>query len=416
MENNVTNYQEFLQTQNYVSEELKINSDVFKDKRFKRYVHRISDAIYNIYCKSAYQEFVEMGSLFHGDVKHKIIDLTTFLIAAFQSYHADNISEITKKNHVITLLERRQFSINEDSEKQKKWIQGYVFHPFGLGELVKNHCFKVMVEDEISSTCESYLMHKSLGSNKIDQSNYFITIPNDKETCIRLFSDIILGIKNSLDNYFSSKTAQAIIEQTLSDERKKYVEHTTDLNDRIIKLEKEIKVLTDKNSELSMENRGLKAQLADRHLITDEQYHTVIEHNNSLQRQIDKLKRINATLKDKNLTETINEDHNDIDEEPLEIDCSLRYVFIGFEKPGFQEKIQQTFPNAIFEIGKINLSPNSVDVVILLTHHISHPQYYAVKEQCKNRGIPFIQSKHFNIELIKSLIKLTSHTRDFSRE
>jgi regulator of replication initiation timing len=405
MENNITNYQEFLQTQNYVSEELKIDNDVFKDKRFKRYVGRISEVIYNIYCKPEYKEFVDMGYLLQGDTKHKIIDFTTFLIATFQSYYANNISEFTKKNHVITLLMRRQFSINEDAEKQKQWIQGYVFHPFGLSEIVKSHCFKVMIEEEISSTCESYLKHKSMYSNKVDKTNYFITIPNDKETCVALFADIILGIKTSLDNYFSSKTAQAIIEQTFSDERANYVERTTELSNKIVELEKTIQSLTDKNVELSMENRGLKKQLNNKHLITDEQYISIIEHNNSLQRQVDKLKRINASIKNKNTSEIIDEETTTvIEEEPLEIDCSLRYVFVGFEQPGYKDKIQQVFPNAIFEIGKINLSPNSVDMVILLTHHISHPQYYAVKEQCKNRGIPFVQSRHFNIELIKSLI------------
>jgi hypothetical protein len=131
----------------------------------------------------------------------------------------------------------------------------------------------------------------------------------------------------------------------------------------------------------------------------------LIEHNLQLTRQNQKLKeKYRKLLFKKNVQQF--ELVNKIDE-PIkhinDLDANGKYIFIGFDKNGFQEQVLKHLPQAKFQDTNADIH-SSTDMVVMLTKHITHPTCLGVKEQCKNKGIPLVYCKHSNIDLIKELM------------
>jgi hypothetical protein len=296
-----------------------------------------------------------------------------------------------------------------DNELKSQEIM-YIMLPFApLHETNpdNDNVFAVMVEAETCFACKKYIKQKAQVNYNIANDNYFICIPNNFEDCQRIFEDTINGISISLGNFFSSVYAQTISNYVTDDIKTMLQTKYADNQKVLDELTETIKEKDDEIFELHSSISSLKNQLSMQAKSIDEQHKSILEHNNALQRKVSKLEKLNALLMKSKQTDSDNIQEtnlDDVDEIAIEIDCNCKYVFVGFDKNGFQEQVLKHFPNAIFVDSNVNLTPSSADMVIMLTNHITHPVYYGMKEQCKNKQIPFIHCKHSNIELIKELI------------
>ena len=85
-------------------------------------------------------------------------------------------------------------------------------------------------------------------------------------------------------------------------------------------------------------------------------------------------------------------------------DPNGRYVFFADENTSFKSNLSAMFPNSSFYTSSVSLSEMKVDMVIINTAHIKHSDYYKIKQQCSDYGIPFVQTRYSNAELIHSLM------------
>lgn len=247
----------------------------------------------------------------------------------------------------------------------------------------------------------------------IDGQNYFLTLPSKPMDYINIFTDIlnlikvdiimlcnkslISNCKNFSENNFINKLNQQMQEK--QEEIEQYYNETMkNLREEALnefsELQEEYKLMVDELNNLD----SLKNKLS----INTE----VISNQNDT---IKKLMKENNKLKEKynNLVSKINisEELQEKKEVCKEIDINLNYVFLASEDITFKDGILNVFPNSkIISNNKANLNPNNIDYVIVLTNHIGHAEYYGVKEQCKNKNIPFLHCPFDNIQMIKELI------------
>ena len=246
---------------------------------------------------------------------------------------------------------------------------------------------------------------KSELNHDIDNTNYFVTIPKTLEECALFFIDVINGVHLSLEHLFSSNTAQAMTE-FVSDEA------TKEIYDDIEKMKDDVKLLhdlVDKKeiiiSSLKRKISSLEKQLKEQAKHKQVQHYEIMEHNFQLSRKNQKLKEKYQKLLNKKL-DTENKEQSDISESTeiiKDLDLNGKYLFIGFDKNGFQEQVLKHLPYARFQDTNADIH-SSTDMVVMLTKHITHPTCLGVKEQCKNKGIPLVYCKHSNVELIKDLM------------
>ena len=378
----------------------KITEETFIGKRFERYIQKTTDSVVNEYIKTKFKrQFDNAIVLKSTSNSYRVKSLSDFVIALFQSYHHPLMEKFEHKDHVMHPLLRIYACPNPDLEIDKEFLQTYVLNAFS-GE----NSFFAMVEEEIKLSCKKLIILKAELDKNIDDSNYFVTIPRTLDQCAMFFIDVVNGVQLSLEHLFASNAAKAMCDFVSN-------EITQDMYNSVEEMKESLKILNNEitkkdNIILSLKRKieTLEEKIKEKQDSTQIQ-NELIEHNLQLTRQNQKLKeKYRKLLFKKNVQQF--ELVNKIDE-PIkhinDLDTNGKYIFIGFDKNGFQEQVLKHLPQAKFQDTNADIH-SSTDMVVMLTKHITHPTCLGVKEQCKNKGIPLVYCKHSNIDLIKELM------------
>lgn len=379
----------------------KITKETFSGKRFERYIHKTKESVLVEYVNSKYKRQINNAIVLKSPSDGcKVKSLTDFIISLFQSYYHPLMEKFSIADHVMHSSIREYACPNPDLQIDKNFLQTYVINAFS-----EDYCFFNMVEEEIRLSCIKLITIKSELNNNIDDSNYFITIPKTLEECALFFYDVINGVQISLEHLFSSNTAKAMSEFVLDEATKEIYDNIDNMKSNISVLNELVDQKEGTIKSLKRKIITLEKQLNEKPQNTNIKHHDIIEHNLQLSRQNQKLKdKYKKLLKKKTEIEYKNVNNND---EPIEdindLDINGKYLFIGFDKNGFQEQVLKHLPYARFQDTNADIH-SSTDMVVMLTKHITHPTCLGVKEQCKNKGIPLVYCKHSNVELIKDLM------------
>lgn len=391
-----------------------ISDDIFTGKRFDRFVNKMNEAIFELYIRPTYPQIIEYGGYMHDiETAGKIIDTVGFCLFMWQNHLYPGATDEERQNHPATFYIKDSYVssiVNLFSKEISKDIQfTFVmlpYNPIPGAPVEAKTTFIDLVLCELGNACKEYIKQRAVMDSSIGDDNYFTLIPKTREDCVDIFFSIMNGIHIALYGMFNTIDAEAQF-QFMTDEvkenlRSQYYDNKKkeeSLLDTIKQKENEILEL---KSEISSLNNKIENQSKS----IDEEHKSIREHNAALQRKIAKLERqllATSSGKDNNESDLILNE-GIIDDDIMDIDYNKKYVFVGNDNKGFQEQIIKQFPNAVFVDSNINLFAASIDMVVALTNHMSHSIYYDVKEQCKNKGIPFIHCKYSNIELIKELI------------
>ena len=378
----------------------KITEETFVGKRFERYIQKTTDAVVNEYIKTKFKrQFDNAIVLKSPSNSYRVKSLSDFVIALFQSYHHPLMEKFEHKDHVMHPLLRIYACPNPDLEVDKEFLQTYVLNAFS-----GDNDFSLMVEEEIRISCKKLIILKSELDNNIDDSNYFITIPKTLDQCAMFFIDIVNGVQLSLEHLFASNAAKAMCDFVSNEITQDMYNSVEEMKESLKILNNEVAKKDDTISFLKRKVEKLEKQIKESNKNKDSKHEELIEHNFQLARQNQKLKDKYRKLSFKKIQ---NFELENIEEKPIEqinnLDANGKYIFIGFDKNGFQEQVLKHLPQAKFQDTNADIH-SSTDMVVMLTKHITHPTCLGVKEQCKNKGIPLVYCKHSNIDLIKDLM------------
>lgn len=379
----------------------KITQETFSGKRFERYVEKTQQSVLDVYVSQKYKRQISHAMVLKSPSQgYPVKSLTDFIVSLFQSYHHPLIEQFSEENHVIYTSLRQYACPNPDLQINKDFLQTYVLNTFS-----DYNGFVSMVEEEIRLSCMKLIIMKSELNHDIDNTNYFITIPKTLEECALFFIDVINGVHLSLEHLFSSNTAKAMTE-FVSDEATREIYNDLEKMKNDVNLLHELVDEKDETiSSLKRKISSLEKQLKEQSTHKQVQHYEIMEHNFQLSRQNQKLKEKYQRLLHKKLNIENKEqiDINESIETINDLDLNGKYLFIGFDKNGFQEQILKHLPYARFQDTNADIHSRT-DMVVMLTKHITHPTCLGVKEQCKNKGIPLVYCKHSNVELIKDLM------------
>jgi hypothetical protein len=255
-----------------------------------------------------------------------------------------------------------------------------------------------VIDEEIRKTCKEYIRLKSIEMPNIDESNYFVTLPSTTKDAIFLFDKIINYVFINIEHmYIMGDTYVETMKDSVLEE----------LEEENSKLVKQLAQIKESLSQKELEMSKLKGQVKtlQNGVKNDSYSDSLLERLFSQERQITKITNRYNQLVDKynTLKDELNIEIKDDDAivKLKEPDRDGKYLFIAHEKASFKNNILEMFPNAIFATSNENVHAESVDMVVIITSHITHPVYYGMKQQCKEKNIPFVHCPFTNTELIK---------------
>ena len=384
-----------------------ITADTFKTKRFKRYIEKATKALYDNLEFLKAESYEIKPEYFDGDKPFVVKNFNEAVIWLFQTFvlmDKEKLDFDSCEHPFSEVLFSSYFGHRSATIKKLELLQDFVldpmsnFHSTNLSKIIDHNIFEAF---------KHFMTIKIETSAKdITEENYFCTLPSSRFEYYMLFEMIINLIFSDIEKFFFSMESEFVEKQVEN-------ELVQSLKNKIKILENNIKDLEEQRDDLEDELEHtqflIKKHEQEKTAIQNansQRINELVEENTAMQKRNAKLtEKYNSSIK-KHISVAVASELNDTQvefEELMDIDANGRYFFLGFDKNGFQEKVLQHFPNAIFEDTNVNLS-SSIDMVIILTSHIIHSTYYAMKEQCKNKGIPMIHCKHSNINLIKELM------------
>ena len=365
-----------------------VDNEKFMNKRFDRYVNKTKESILG-YCKTVYAHF-----FVKQDDKFQISNLNDFTIAFFQTIYSEDILENKKEHDFKTILD----TINIYAVPALEYnIDNGEFMASILLEPDKT--LYDTIDTEICATCKDFIKIKSIRDMSINENNYFLTIPEQPQDILEFLHILFNRVYIDLERILKSEVTSAFL-STVNDEVVKELDNSL-LEEQEKNQEYEVKI-----KELEQQVIQLKDQLSKTDNIIKDSLKESTEHKLTLIRQNEKLKNKYNTLLNK--YKNLKYEENDIveieEEEYKEVDLDAKYLFVLSEDATFKNVISKTFKNATFASDNSVINPSKVDMVIVITTHISHSIYYGVKKQCKNKNIPLLHCEFSNIELIKDII------------
>lgn len=364
----------------------------FKGKRFQRYVEKMKNFIYDKYVSITYED-VTKGL--------RSQDLKEFIIIFFMTYYLyePEKGEFESDGMLFECLHNYAYPIRRDIF-DKTILTSYLCNP----HIDAPFSFGKIIDKEIENVCMDYIRMRCMEMENVDESNYFLTLPENHVHAMFLLDRILDLIKIDIDNFCSSTQAKEMRKIMKQKTVKSLCETNKELVETIDNLKEE---MAEKDNKINILNGKLKNEKPVKK--DNEELSLLSEQNDALARQNDKLKeKYNQLLsKYETLKEKTNNKITDAEkqeEEIKELDKNGKYLFICYEDVTFKRVILDEFPNASFCDSSININASSTDLVIVLTEHINHSAYYAAKEQCKSKNIPLIHCRFSNLELIKELM------------
>ena len=268
-------------------------------------------------------------------------------------------------------------------------------------------------ETALDIVCKEYVFHLCVQDESIREENFVLKAMPESGFEIRCIAnlvnakiiDLIAMEISQQGNYFE---ADVDLNQQLHTLQSSYEEQ----GKQMVNLQQKIKEVEEQNEKISLQYARTKQelQLYQKGTVTQSEYDTIAQQYQDLIQRYNKLKRLYDALNDKHETlKTSIESNSNIDgsnvypeqhDERKLVDLNKRYLFLAHERAGFRQNIQETFPNAQFKVASHDPMPSNIDMVIMITSHITHQLYYSMKSKCENSNIPFIHCPNTNVDLI----------------
>lgn len=266
------------------------------------------------------------------------------------------------------------------------------------------------VEEEMKLICHEFIRKRSASMKDIDESNYFLTLPDTPALALELLGEILSRVEVDMERTVCKRAA---IIDNLEQSFEKFVDR------KVLDLEIELRelkeLIEEKDRELEDKNALLKRSYTN--VATLEEYkkegqQELLEYNKSLQRENAKVKdKYNQLLvkyeelKKNNIDTKTGKESISVEEMQLkELDVNGRYMFVIGRNTTFEGKLQEAFPNSTIISSNMPIGI-STEMVVVLTQCIDHSLYYDVKNQCKQKKIKMIHTEYSNIELIKQMMQ-----------
>lgn len=293
-------------------------------------------------------------------------------------------------------------------------------------ETVSDNIISLLCSDNINSVINFEIMKQAIihvqqysYNNKIDNDNYFLSLPEDSVTILSEFQTIINNSIYSFERlyYYNYSVCNNDIARKIElNELNKIYNILEKFGNNFAQLVDVSKIQNGKIE--SLEN----AILSEKNTTTEEEYKKLLQKYENLQQKNLELERQNKKLKSKydalnekylNLvvenTKQINEQKKlstDKNKKTLKLNKNGRYLFLIGKDVTFGNSIKKVFPNSITTMGNINLSEYKIDAVIIFINKVSHSNYYPIKNQCKRNNIPLCHCPYSNIDKIKDTMEL----------
>jgi hypothetical protein len=377
------------------------NKSEIKDKRFYRYIDKIEKNIANKISNIGDNCGNGKYTLYHIGlhiVFHKLTDV-------YYDQIKDQIDQekVMDKNekyglHQIVILPK--YITTYYQPDKYKFIEKYICDR--LLEFYNDETYDselINISESVFNDAVTAFLSRNYIYENITTVNYMTNLPDDTDlNCILVDYVSLLYVRVLM--YYIEKIVSNKLE---------------------IK-EKELDDIHNTISTLTDENRKLKATLAKEKLrykdvdeLIDRLKIEAEEGTKSQQelfnsaitekdREIRRLEKQIESLKNKQHNNTIVEEPDIIEEEIIECDTSLNYVFVMTKwSVQFEQQLLEAFPNATIMNSSDNWTDN-IDLLVFITTHLKHNMYYKIKNTCKNNNIPFIHFSSTNIDLLKTEI------------
>lgn len=363
-----------------------VDNDDFMNKRFNRYVEKTKKYIEENYLKVLYPHC--FGP--------KIYTMTDFIIGLFQAYYFTDERKNPVQPPFFQALHKYSVKMTDICDMDEGVVAGYLTADYE--PKYKTFSLHTIIDEEIKKVCKEYIKQRCLEMKDVDESNYFVTLPSSTKDAILIFDKVINYVFIDIEHMcVMGDTYLAAMEKGLlkdtNEDSEKLKEELEETKQKLYAKEAEIAALKGqvRNLEGEIKPDEYADSLLERIFAQERQISKITDKYNNLVEKYDALKSIsNADVKNEDDIEAIKE-----------LDPNGKYLFIAHEKASFQNNILEVFPNAVFATSNKNVHAGSVDMVVIITSHITHPVYYGMKQQCKEKNIPFVHCPFTNTELIK---------------
>lgn len=383
-------------------------TDKVEGKRFDRFVNKAKEAILNLYITRYFP------MLFLND-EFSVYSVEDAVLLFFQDYFQWEGRKKEKKKTFFLLdtIWRHAAISGEGALENDAWKIKAVFSPH------ESHNGSIPIMDiitsEIHTACRYFIREKcTWKDNEINETNYFQALPESSFEAGRLFEMILQGVYFDIEIMArnpAARDAQANPELAASVQKLKKQNESQKI--KIQKLEAALQKKEQDIARMSADVKKEKKELLEKNEEKlKKQIKELLEEQDRESRIIQKLKENYDSIVRKytDLRKQILDDESEakIEKESIQEyknpDPNGRYVFFADENTSFKSNLSAMFPNSSFYTSSVSLSEMKVDMVIINTAHIKHSDYYKIKQQCSDYGIPFVQTRYSNAELIHSLM------------
>lgn len=272
-----------------------------------------------------------------------------------------------------------------------------------------------IIDNEMCYVVKEYLRMKSASDSEITKSNYSSYVPEEISEALLLFKELIILVCNDIDRICYSNVSQSVLDVLQSDLVKKLNDEYEDMDAKFKQTSSELK---DANATI----KRLQEQLESIDSKFQQQFESMCDSIDELERKNQKadkkyenlLEKYNRLKNKKNDSSKDEEEEGEEKEEKeyIDVDMNGRYLFIIGNGATFKGIIKESFPNAEFMNDNTPINKDTYDMVIIITSHIDHSTYFIVRDQCKNKNIPYIHCKFSNVDRIKqSMFDFLNKTR-----
>lgn len=372
--------------------------EVFTGKRFQRYLNKTAEHILEFYKQI-------IGVYMENPVKN----IEDWFIELIQiSFSREEEEEDDADIRITDLIHPYAFPAPPDLlEDTQQVLDIFLDEPY----LKKNGTPSLIdfIQQEFANACREHIARKSIEDMSINESNYFLTIPDTDIDYLLIIQHTLDWTIIDIEHFLKSQFTEAGIAlfmnenfQTMEEEKNALEEELKQKSEELfltqqkLKNEQEWKNEKQKRSQdehLSNECIELKRQLAAEQ-----------KKNQMLQEKQVRLQETNRELEQ--MLETLSCIEETADEDDFCLDMNGHYIFLVDDSLPVSSRLKEEFPNAVLYKNNTNINASATDMVICLTKSITHTAYNGFKQQCRDKNIPFMHCPKTNLEFIKKAMDL----------
>ena len=373
-----------------------VDEEDFKGKRLFRYVNKVKNFIFEQLYKVYPQIKQDCPS---------VVDFNTLCLGFLSKQYLPQ--ECVKTYDGLQIFIHQNIVQNIDTSLCNNDILEQMFTNPSKALDVIDVSFYDIIDYELTYIVMEYLRWRSLKENDITKSNFSSFMPSTIIEALELFKSLIVLVCYDIDKICYSNVNQSFLDVLQSDLIKslnvEYEKMDNQLQETLQELEKSNSMTKRLQDSILAKDNNFKQQTEHLYDAIDE----LERKNQKLKKKyiglVEKYNRLkNQTNKSNNITNNNVENNETTNEDVVDVDINGKYLFVIGNGATFKGIIKDAFPNADFMNDNCSINKGVYDMVIIITSHIDHSTYFAMRDQCKNKGIPCIHCDYSNVDRIKN--------------